>query len=89
MIDVNYAVWGWALLIMGAALVAAGCAVVLGYAWGRGVGVVVAAVNALVNLGFVTEYPIWSMFAVSFDILAIYALVIHGSAAMTIRTAQR
>ena len=34
-IDVNYTAWGWALLILGAALVAAGFGVALGYAWAR------------------------------------------------------
>jgi hypothetical protein len=82
----NYAVWGWALLILGATLVAAGVCVALGFAWARTVAVVVATINALVNLGFVTAYPMWTVLAVGFDIVTIYALVVHGGEGKALRT---
>jgi hypothetical protein len=85
-IDVNYTVWGWALLILGTTLMAAGGGVALGYAWARVVGVVAAAINALVNLGFAGAYPAWTVLAVSFDVLAIYALVVHGGEGKALRT---
>lgn len=85
-IDINYTAWGWALLILGAALVAAGFGVALGYGWARAFGVVVAAINALVNLGFVSAYPFWTVLAVSFDVLVIYALVAHGGEGKALRT---
>jgi len=88
-VDVNYAVWGWALLILGVTLLVAGCGVMLGYAWARVLGIVVASVNALVNLGFVTAYPGWSVLAVGFDVLAIYALVVHGGEAKALRIRRR
>ncbi|MEV4641436.1 hypothetical protein AB0J80_29240 [Actinoplanes sp. NPDC049548] len=88
-VDVNYAVWGWALLILGAVLVAAGGGVILGYAWARVVAVVVASINALVNLGFATAYPAWTILAVGFDVLAIYALIVHGGEAKTLRITRR
>jgi hypothetical protein len=85
-IDVNYAVWGWALLILGAALVAAGGGVALGYAWARVFGVVVAAINTLTNLAFAGAYPFWTVIAVSVNVLAIYALVVHGGEGKALRT---
>jgi hypothetical protein len=85
-IAVNYTAWGWALLILGTALVAAGGGIALGYAWARVVGVVVAAINALTNLAFAGANPAWTVLAVSFDVLAIYALVVHGSEGKAIRT---
>ncbi|MEV8508922.1 hypothetical protein AB0368_29385 [Actinoplanes sp. NPDC051475] len=88
-VDVNYAVWGWALLILGVVLVAAGGGVVLGYRWARVVGVVVASINALVNLGFVTAYPAWTILAVCFDVSAIYALIVHGGEAKMLRITRR
>ena len=88
-INVNYTVWGWALLILGVALVAAGIGLTLGYAWARAVGVVVAAINALVNLGFAGAFPVWTVLAVSFDVLAIYALLVHGGEGKAIRTGRR
>ena len=84
-VDVNYAAWGWALLILGVALVAAAGGIALGYGWARVVGVVAASINALVNFGFVTAYPAWTLLAVGFDVLAIYALVVHGGEAKALR----
>ncbi|RZU49417.1 hypothetical protein EV385_1167 [Krasilnikovia cinnamomea] len=77
-INLSYAVWGWTLLLMGAALVAAGIGVLRGSTWARTVGVIAASVNAFVNIGFVTAYPAWTIFAVTFDFIAIYTLVVHG-----------
>ena len=88
-IDVNYTAWGWAQLILGATLVAAGGGVVLGYGWARAVGVVVAAINTLTNLVFAGAYPGWAVLAVSFNILAIYALVVHGAEGKALRTGRR
>jgi hypothetical protein len=85
-LDLNYTVWGWALLIAGLALVAAGIGVALGYAWARVLAVVIAALNAMVNLGFAGAYPYWTVIAISFDVLAIYALVVHGAEGKALRT---
>ena len=86
LIDVNFAAWGWALLILGTTLVLAGAGIALGYGWARAVGVVAAAVNTMVNIGFVGAYPAWAILAVSFNILAIYALMVHGTEAKAMRT---
>jgi len=84
-IDVNYTIWGWALLIVGVALLVSGLGVVVGYPWARVVAVVVAATNALVNLGFAAAHPFWTLIVVGLDVLAIYALVVHGGAAKALR----
>jgi hypothetical protein len=85
-VDASYTAWGIALLVLGVALVAGAYGVLTGYGWGRTVGVLAAAVNALVNLGFAAAYPYWTVLVVAFDIIAIYALVIHGGAAKALRT---
>jgi hypothetical protein len=88
-IDVNFAVWGWALIILGVTALAAAAGIALGYGWARATGVVVAAVNALVNIGFAGAYPALTLLAVSFDLVAIYALVVHGGEAKALRTGTR
>ena len=85
----SYTVWGWTLLVFGAGLAVTGCGVMVGAPWARTVGVVLAALNALVNLGFVTAYPMWTAIAVAFDVTAIYALVVHGGEAKAMREVQR
>ena len=84
-IDVSYTAWGIALLVLGAALVAGAYGVLTGYGWGRTIGVVAAAVNALVNLSFVAAFPYWTVLAVAFDVIAIYALILHGGGAKAMR----
>jgi hypothetical protein len=83
---VSYTAWGIALLVLGATLVAGAYGVLTGYGWGRTVGVLAAAVNALVNLGFAAAYPQWTVLVVAFDVIVIYALVVHGGAAKALRT---
>ncbi|HEX8347398.1 MAG TPA: hypothetical protein VF657_22060 [Actinoplanes sp.] len=85
-VDVSYTAWGVALLVLGVALVAGACGMVTGYRWGRTIGVVAAGVNAMVNLAFAAAYPHWTVLAVSFDVIAIYALVAHGGAAKALRS---
>jgi hypothetical protein len=85
-VDASYTAWGIALLVLGVALVAGAYGVLTGYRWGRTIGVVAAALNAVVNLGFAAAYPYWTVLAVSFDVITIYALVVHGGAARSLRT---
>lgn len=85
-VDASYTTWGVALLVLGVTLVAGAYGVLTGYRWGRTVGVLAAAVNALVNLAFAAAYPNWTVLVVAFDIIAIYALIVHGGTAKALRT---
>jgi hypothetical protein len=84
-VDVDYATWGWALVAFGVLLTAAGYGVLTGRTWARIVGVVVAVLNALVNLAFVAAYPVWTVLTVALDVIVIYALVVHGREARVFR----
>jgi hypothetical protein len=88
-IDVDYTAWGWTLVALGAVLTAAGYGVLAGYTWARVVGVLAAAVNALVNLGFAAAYPVWTVLAVAFDVIAMYVLIVHGGEAKGLGRKQR
>jgi hypothetical protein len=85
-VDASYTAWGITLLVLGVALIAGAYGVLTGYRWGRTIGVLTAAVNALVNLGFAAAYPYWTVLVVVFDVIVIYALVVHGGAAKALRT---
>jgi hypothetical protein len=84
-VHLNYTAWGWALLIFGLALGFAGYGVMVGQTWARVVGVIVAVVNALVNLGFIAAYPVWITLTIALDVLVIYALIVHGREAQAMR----
>jgi hypothetical protein len=75
----NYAPWGWVHLIGGLAAVVAGAGIIAhGRRWARVLGVVVAALSAIVNLGFLAASPVWSGLVITLDVLVIYALTVHG-----------
>jgi hypothetical protein len=85
-VEVSYTVWGWTLLVLGAILVLTGWGAATGRTWARVLGVIIAVVNAVVNLGFMAAYPIWSVLAIALDVIVIYALVAHGREAQVFRS---
>ena len=78
-VHVDYTAWGWVHLIAGVLIVAAGAGVLAGQMWARVIGVMLAFASAIVNIGFLAAYPIWSTMMVVLDVLVIWALIVHGS----------
>jgi hypothetical protein len=77
-VSLDYTAWGWTHLIIGLIAVGVGIGVFAGQMWARVAGIVVAAVSILVNVAFLPAYPIWIMIVIGIDVLAIYALAVHG-----------
>jgi hypothetical protein len=77
-VDVNYNAWGWTHLLIGIVAVLAGVGLVAGNMLARIVGVAAAFVSALVNLAFISAYPLWSSLVILLDVIVIYAIVVHG-----------
>jgi hypothetical protein len=77
-VHVDIAAWGWAHLVLGLVVLAAGFGVVVGQMWGRVVGIAVTAVSAILNMLDIASYPLWSLLIIAMDILVIYALAVHG-----------
>jgi hypothetical protein len=63
--------------------VLAGVFVFTGKVWARTVGVLMALVSAVVNLGFLSAYPVWSVIMIALDVFVIMALTVHGSEVKT------
>jgi len=76
--SVSYTTWGFVHMLLGVAAVVSGFGVMLGQTWARVVGVVMAVVSVLSNVAFLEAYPIWSVTIIVVDIIAIYALIVHG-----------
>jgi hypothetical protein len=70
--------WGWIVLILGAAQLLAGFAILNGNQFARWFGVATAAVNSIGQLMFLHAYPFWSLAMFAVDMLIIYALVVYG-----------
>jgi hypothetical protein len=76
-VSVDYTVWGWVHLVLGLVALAGGIGLMQGRGWGRVVVIGIAGLSALVNLGFLSAYPLWSTIVIAFDIIVIYALTVH------------
>jgi hypothetical protein len=79
-LNVSYTAWGWIHIVGGVIVVAAGIALLSGKMWARVLGTAMACVSAIVNVGFLSAYPIWSAMVIAMDIVIIMALTVHGSA---------
>ena len=79
-LDVSYTAWGWIHIVGGVIVVAAGISLFTGRMWARVLGTAMACVSAIVNVGFLSAYPIWSAMVIGMDIAIIMALTVHGSA---------
>lgn len=78
-VNVDYTTWGWVHLIGGIVMIIAGICIFAGQVWARAVGVVFALLSALVNVGFLGAYPLWSLMMIALDVVVILALTVHGS----------
>lgn len=76
-VSVDYTVWGWVHLVLGLAALAGGIGLLQGRSWGRIAVIGLAGLSAIVNLGFLAAYPLWSVIVIAFDIIVIYALTVH------------
>jgi hypothetical protein len=76
----TYTAWGWAHLIGGLVALVAGVGILSrGHRWARILGIVVACLSAVVNLGFLAAAPVWATFLIAVDVVIIYALTVHGT----------
>jgi len=84
-IHMDYTAWGWTHIVVGLVVLGAGIGLLSGQMWGRVVGTLVAVASALVNIAFLSAYPIWSTMMITFDVLIIWALTVHGREMKTVR----
>lgn len=77
-VHVDYTAWGWTWVIFGSVVFTAGVGALAGRMWARVVGVVFAALNAIVQLLYIEAYPFWALAVVAVDIIVIWALTVHG-----------
>src|SRR3954467_6618019 len=77
-VNVDYNTWGWVHLIIGIVGVLAGLGLLVGNMLARVVGVAAAFLSAIVNLAFISAYPVWSAIMITLDVIVIYAIIVHG-----------
>src|SRR3954452_4631875 len=70
--------WGGIHLLLGIVVAVAGYFLLTGAVWARTVGIVLAAVSALVNFAWLPYYPVWGIVIIALDVFVIWALTAHG-----------
>ena len=78
LVNVDYTTWGWVHVVVGAVAGLTGVGLMAGNMLARFVGVGIAVLSAVVNLAFISAYPIWSTIVIALDVIVIYAIVVHG-----------
>lgn len=78
-VNVDYTAWGWVQLLAGIIVAIAGVCLFLGQLWARAVGVILAMISAIINVGFLSAYPLWSLMMIALDVTVILALTVHGT----------
>ncbi|TWP49449.1 hypothetical protein FKR81_23115 [Lentzea tibetensis] len=78
-VNLDFTVWGWVHLGIGVIIVATGIGLRTGSVVARVLAVVFAVLSALANLAFIAAFPLWCSVAITFDVIVIYAIVVHGN----------
>lgn len=66
--------WGWANLIFGIVVAAAGVFVLFDLDWARWAGIALAVIGGIGSFLFLPIYPLWSMLVIAVDVFIIWAL---------------
>ena len=66
--------WGWIHLIFGAALIAVGAFILLGRSWAFVIGIILAAINGLLNFLWLPISPLWAVVMIAINVLVVWAL---------------
>jgi hypothetical protein len=77
-VSADFTAWGWTHLLIGAVFILTAFFLVTGATWARVVTVAVASLSAIVNLVFLSAYPLWGVIMITLDVLVIYAVTAHG-----------
>ena len=80
-VNVNYNTWGWVHMVIGVVGDPDRAGAPGRNMAARVVGIGIAFLSALVNLAFISAYPIWSTIMIALDVLVIYAIIVHGARA--------
>lgn len=74
----NLKTWGWIVLIIGVAQLAAAFSIWAGNEYGRWIGIISASFNSIVMLMFIPAYPLGALAVFAIDVLVIYGLAAYG-----------
>jgi hypothetical protein len=71
--------WGWFLILIGAAKVAAGVGLFNRKYWAALVGIVFGSLNLLLHMALLSTYPAQSVLMIVLDTALLWTLVVYGA----------
>jgi len=75
---VDQQTWGVLQLIFGTIAILTGAGLLYGNIIARAFGVGIAIIGALMSLLSIGAYPVWTVVMITFDVVVIYAITVHG-----------
>ena len=66
--------WGWILLVVGVVLLVAAFGIWSRRGWGRWIGIISASGNAVIQLLFISSFPLAALALFAIDVMVIYGL---------------
>ena len=88
-VDVSFTTLGWLQIGFGVLSLAIGVGIFLGATVALVAGVIITAFSAILHVAMIAAYPVWSMVVVAFNVIVIYALVVHGREMKLMRSSLR
>lgn len=77
----DFQAWGWVLIVWGVTQVGAGIGLNFGLGWARVLAIALACLSILIQMLFLSAYPIWSAIIITLDVIVVYALTARWSEA--------
>jgi len=81
-VSFSYTGWGWIHIVLGILAIAGGYGVMVGKTWARAYAIIYASIAAIVNMTFLSAYPVWMTIMITIDVLVIWAVAVHGREVM-------
>lgn len=66
--------WGWIHLVLGIVLAVVGAGILKGAAWARVTGVVIVALDIILNFLWLPYTPLWALVSIAIGVFIIWAL---------------
>lgn len=80
---VDMTTWGWVHLVLGGAVAVVGVFLVREASWARYAAIGLVMVNVMSQMLALPSYPVWALVVITLDVLALWALVVHGKASLS------
>jgi hypothetical protein len=74
----DFTTWGWVHLIVGLVMIATAFGLFAMSGWARWTAIFFAMLNAILQVGAFPAFPLWSVVAISLDVIVIYQLTVNS-----------